>query len=122
MTRTITTETELDALPVGAVIRSQRGAVALKQDATDYPWVFADETQARFTNIGMIDCHTWPFAVLYEPGKQARPLPDRDEIAEAIDDVIGYLDLNDVTRAEMDTAIEQAADAVLALLTGKDNT
>src|SRR5690625_1788178 len=112
----ITTVGGLEALPVGTAIRTQSGAVAVKHDTTDYPWQFADDTQDRFTNIGMIDCHIWPFTVLHQPGiSSARTVPTRDEIAKRVHPGYGRPRYDTETCSACERA-EEIADAVLALL------
>lgn len=73
---------ELEALPVGSVILSQPGTVVHKQNEGDYPWVIADDAREYWTNIGLIDCLTWPFLVLYAPGDQPRTRTDREAEAD----------------------------------------
>ena len=92
MTRQVTTVEELDALPIGTVIR-------------DADFYFADGTFGWHGTVMPREEEGWlydnccgrhqpsndialPVTVLYEPGEQPRPLPDREQIARAMEQVL----------------------------------
>lgn len=124
MTRQITTVEQLDALPVGTVMRTRDRLLCEIGTLLNDERVIWSEGWSRFDDA--IE-HLAPFTVLYEPGEQRpthkddpaghpgeqpRPLPDRDQIADALrSNILGASTLAHNVRLEM-------ADAVLALLGG----
>ena len=123
MTRQIITVEELDALPVGTVIREPdyhhpdgtfgyRGTVISREEEG---WLF-DNCCGRHHPSDEVEL---PATVLYEPGKEEpRPPPDREQIARTLAEAYGD-DLPAKYASLFEDIDLKAADAVLALLEGE---
>lgn len=108
----ITTAAELDALPVGSVVRSEVGTIACRYDETRGV-VFGDERPFPWHVIAR------PATVLYRPDQQPTAQPTVEQVADAIH---GAFDLDtpeddEPCYCDLDT-LNEAAVAVLALLPG----
>lgn len=110
MTRTITTAAELDALPVGSVVRTARGSVATRHESargTVLGWLVAGYfgPQVLYADTDL------PAVVLYDPSAPVVPVvPDAavEAAARAVAVLWGAPGVPDVYRSEARAALSAA--------------
>lgn len=111
-TTTITTEAELDALPVGSVVL----------DRHEYPWRKGCGSWVCTSDGGVIEpIKVTPLTVLHVPGQPAPTVkPSRDALEQMAAEAIDGADVpvGAPPALVLDRQAEAVADAVLALLPG----
>lgn len=129
MTRQVATVEELDALPVGTVIRDADyyyddgtfGFSGTVMPREEEGWLF-DNCCEQYCSSDGVDL---PATVLYEPGAEARRLPGREQIERAVAAVLANAGNHPAPSAVLGLSVEplcdKVVDAVLALLRGDED-